>query len=165
MAGGSHLAESPGQRPGMFFPHDRVCQPCGQPYRYPVRHLRQQQRRARATTDAHDDSDTGTDSHGVSDPSGQAQGKIERARWGRSRHGDLHWRLFVHLQVGGIERRPGTAASGWCVAKLLALKRFTEVPDSEQAGVRTETRDVWRLVEGGRPPNSRWSPRLSRPLL
>ena len=33
--------------------------------------------------------DADTDSHGVSDPSGQARGHFQRARRGRSRHGYL----------------------------------------------------------------------------
>ena len=33
--------------------------------------------------------DTATDSHGVSDPSGHTRGHFQRAHWGRSRHGFL----------------------------------------------------------------------------
>ncbi len=53
--------------------------------------------------ETHNDSDAGTGSHGVSDPSGHARDGIERANRGRSRHGFLHWRLPEHL--------PGAAQS------------------------------------------------------
>lgn len=47
--------------------------------------------------EARTDTESDTDSHGVSDPSGHAQDGIERANRGRSRHGFLRWRLFGYL--------------------------------------------------------------------
>ena len=44
-------------------------------------------RRSRTQARAFMDTDTGTGSHGVSDPSGQARGHFQRAHRGRSRHG------------------------------------------------------------------------------
>ena len=50
--------------------------------------------------------DTDTDSHGVSDPSGHARGHLQRAHRGRSRHVSCSDRGTCACSVGGKERRP-----------------------------------------------------------
>jgi len=50
--------------------------------------------------------DADTDSHGVTDPSGQAQGHWQCAHRGRSRHVSCPGRGTCACTVGGKERRP-----------------------------------------------------------
>ena len=62
-------------------------------------------------TPALTDKDNDTDSHGVSDPSGQARDDFQRAYWGRSRHGSCSDRDVCTLAMDGTERRPYQEAS------------------------------------------------------
>jgi hypothetical protein len=45
-----------------------------------------EKRRTPGSVQARADNDTGADNHGVSDPTGQARGEVERTCRGRSRH-------------------------------------------------------------------------------
>ena len=58
-------------------------------FRFARAHLRPNSRRFRGPTTDAQTTDTDTDSHGVSDPSGHARGHFQRAHRGRSRHGFL----------------------------------------------------------------------------
>lgn len=74
--------------------------------RDPARHRRWNRRRVLTTIEAHtdSDSDSNTNSHDVSDPSGHARDGIQRASRGRSRHGSSLGALVVRLQ--GRHRTP-----------------------------------------------------------
>jgi hypothetical protein len=63
--------------------------------------------------------DTDTDSHGVSDPSGHARGRWRRAHWGRSRHVSCSDRGIGACSVGGKERRPSCCCRA-CAVKVAA---------------------------------------------
>src|SRR5690606_14769935 len=70
---------------------------------------------------ARTDTESDTDSHGVSDPSGHARDGIERANRGRSRHGVLCWRLLLRLQ--GRHRAPPVESGGWLLCREVAREQ------------------------------------------
>jgi hypothetical protein len=83
-------------------------------------YLPQKLRRAPAPIGTCTDDNLGTDSHGVSDPSGQARDRIQLAHRGRSRHGYCVGALFC-ADKGGTRRRPSTAVS--CCSRSRGTRR------------------------------------------
>ena len=70
------------------------------------------------------------DSHGVSDPSGQARGQVGRAQRGRSRHGFIP-HSDSGTALGGKKRRPFADRSGsraWNVLRSNCLQRAVQAP-------------------------------------
>ena len=103
---------------------------------------------------------TDTDSHGVSDPSGQAGGHFQRAHRGRSRHVSCADRGTGACAVGGKERRP----SCWCRALTVELAARASVVGG--AGGRPSLASLMsggssRTRSGGQPRFPRSSPRSS----